>query len=303
MRPRRKRLPCVAAQKMRLAAPVMFPHLVYGQLARVQLHPQFAQLALFLPDFLRQNLAHHLAAVCQDKPPAQQPDALPQRMDHRLFRMQRQPALSKMPAQGVKAVLQVFAALMHQNEVIRKAHIGANMQPFLDEVIHIVQHSQLCQLAALASKSRAAVAAKAVDDVHATPCSFFVRHARCNRCFRYAVRRGFKELAQVAPQHPAVRVKAHQCLPRIRLRLRPLPPPVPFQMTAHAIQRIVHAAAFDARGIVSDEVPRNFRRQHFIAQRSLKLPVFDARGYNVAFFRLMNGKTLVGVNAVGSTQK
>ena len=76
-----------------------------------------------------------------------------------------------------EAVLQIFFALVNQGEVVHISDVVFDVQTLFDEVIHVVEHSQLHKLADLASEPNSDITAKAVDHVAGVVRRALILHA------------------------------------------------------------------------------------------------------------------------------
>ena len=103
-----------------------------------------------------------------------------------------------------QALPQVFPVRVYQDEVIHIADILPDAQPFLDQVVQVIQHGQGHKLAHFAAQADAVVRPKAVYDFIDAPDRFPVLHPFGDGCLGHVMRDAVKEVAHVAAQHPPV---------------------------------------------------------------------------------------------------
>ena len=135
----------------------------FRQFAVSDFRCQFLDLAPLPDDAALVHAADDLASVCQDILPSQEFDSLPQRVDVRLF-VEGQPHPVYFRGDFLQRVFEHRPVAVNQNEIVHVPDVVLDAKPFLDVMVKIVQHSQLNQLAGLASKPNAAFSAERIDD-------------------------------------------------------------------------------------------------------------------------------------------
>ena len=218
------------AQHVGLEAAEVVPHLFHGQPSAVHQPFQLAQLPAFPVDFLPVDFTHHLSRVGQVETPMQELHALAQRV-HGGFVVQFQAQPGQVFPDDGQGFSQGFPVWVYQDEVVHIADVLPGVQPFLDQVVQVIQHRQGHQLADLAAQADALVATKAVYDFIDAPHRFPVLHPLGDGRLGHVVRDAVKEVANITAQHPAIRLEGRRGVSSFG----PLLPVVSFQVAGQPV--------------------------------------------------------------------
>ena len=233
-----------------LEAAEIVPHLLHGQPSAVYQRFQLPQLPALPVDFLPVDLAHHLAGVGQDKAPVKKLHALFQRVQGGFVIQEKAQPVQVLP-DDAQALPQIFPVRVYQDEVIHIADILPDAQPFLDQVVQVIQYGQGHKLAHFAAQADAVDRPEAVYNLIDAPDRFPVLHPLGDGRLGHVMGDAVKEVAHVAPQHPAVRLERWG---RVSC-FRPSFPVVSFQVAGQPVQGVVHAAPAQAGAVVGYKMP------------------------------------------------
>lgn len=157
--------------------------------------------------------------------------------------------------------MQIFFALVNQGEVVHISDVVFDVQALFDEVIHVIEHSQLHKLADLASEPNSDITAKAVDHVAGVVCRALILHALSHGGLCHVMPCGIEVVVYVAFQYPSIRSVFD---------------PVFAHVSRDSVETVVYAFADLAGYVVSYECARDLIIQNLLAQRSLHLAVANA---------------------------
>lgn len=262
-------------------------NIIHCAFALKEFSAQLLELATFLGDGLLAHFANHFATVREDKTPLEEHDALLQGVDVS-FGVQRKMECRKLFLDRAQAVFEISLVLMDEDEIIHISDVVPDTEPFLHEMVEIIQQRKLNELRNLAAKSDALIAAKAVNNFGCLFVGFIIGNMLAQGCFRALMPRFSEIVTNVALQHPAFGAMLLV---------------VSVQMGVHPVERIIHAFATLTSAVIANEAARYLWIEDVVTKAALKLSILNPGCNNFAFLWFVDEKTLIWVDSIFSVKQ